>query len=1245
MKISYTRIVGSLAVLLLVVSFLVPAKLASPTPVEADPGLMEWTIVDTPDSEANQTKQLHTPWENGTELIKLAVGNNGSFMYVLSRERAYTTPTKTEGVNYGILLYKSVNGGVSWFNSPSRALAAAAAANGHVTNMYEMIVWDMALAPDDFNLLIVAISDKDTPEDQYVYITTDGGTKWEDTNWAEPDAEDNLISTMDVSMEYGSRDILVGTRDGTGADTNNLQTMRIPGYGGWTPQTMPAAGDVIVAKFSPTYVGDSTIAVVYSDADSTELMTGSHDLSTNVTTWQAAGLHVEIKNAASAQNDSPDVDEIITADMDLPSDFSGQSASLRRFYISTDAIDDGVSDPAKPDRGVYRVDDNVIYTLMDNTTTFATAAVDQPNRRAHSIAYWGTYASGKLLVGETLGRVCEAAVPTWFTDSPTVCPVPCWYPAKKPASGAAGWDAAGCGPDQYSWGNAWVEWSPTYADQGVAYVVTASSKLDAAFNVPVTGDFDDTENDAAAGWPSGYANVIYHDESAFQLTRNNGETWNQLALIDTLMSKLTDVAPSADCSTVYLASVNNDTYCKGFDSIWRSSINENVVAPPLPALPIGQIWERVRVTPTYTTCNHTESNYIIIRLAPDKLDGQVVFWAAGGGTGLLDHSAANIAFTPGANTQKLEWSPDYGDYFANVNPRIAVQDMEAESSTILYVMATNGSVQKLPYTGTAWSSAIDTVSSKGGGGHTIDVQAEGIIFTGAGATSPYPAAISTNGASSFIPMVRPTTGDTPQIGYHALLDTDYADNETVYLASDGGNDENAAASRIWTGKVWRNKAPSGSNTDWTDMCAYAAAPVYGTLHRGYFGLAQSNSLNVSNQGTLYAAHAAGPPNAVDEDTDPDTYWCGVERTLGPLNGIPKPGVFWDCMDAYTLFRYNNNLTNGAIDFTLEPKSLKICGCLTQDTYSELWAIDNDWYADNHNALTHHGGVAAVRDRGMLWAYTDCIAKVGPTLTMEDGTIIGCDPATGRNQEVNFTWEQLCIADEYDIQISKDERHSLEVARGVAAYTIGLSPTLVYYANGTMTKPALSWAGTDPVVVPGLECGHTFYWRLRVWDVRTDDEITSPWSETRAFTIKAGFKVTTPYYGPQLLSPDNGCGCPCDAPVCFSWSPFKETTKYKFELSENADMSSPLVSTTVPTTSYQYDGKVTCNTNYFWRVMSEEPAPSEWSAVFSFMTQAEPPAPAPEPEPPGTPIWVWVIIGIGAVLVIVTLVLIFKTRRV
>jgi len=403
-----------------------------------------------------------------------------------------------------------------------------------------------------------------------------------------------------------------------------------------------------------------------------------------------------------------------------------------------------------------------------------------------------------------------------------------------------------------------------------------------------------------------------------------------------------------------------------------------------------------------------------------------------------------------------------------------------------------------------------------------------------------------------------------------------------------------------------------------------------TAHREYYGLNQTNSKNVTGQGTLYAAHsiAGHLPVAVN--------YCGVERTLAPLWGVPKPGVFWDCLDAAAFFQGQG----AGIDFTLEPKSLKLCGCLTQNTDATLYAIDNDYYANNHNVGTGLDGVAALRDRGMLWAYTDCVAKVGPTLTMDDGTIIGCDPATGRNQEVNFTWEQLCIANRYDLHVAKNEAFSLRVATLANFAPVSTtSPALVYFSGGGATMPAT-------VVVPALECGHTYWWRVRVVDETTGDFVRSPYSEKRSFTIKAGFRVTTPYYGPQLLAPDNGCGCACDAPACFSWSPFKETTGYKFELSENSDMSSPLTSTTVKgATAYQYDGTLKCNTNYFWRVQASEPAPSEWSAVFSFMTQAEePPPPAPAPAP-GTPMWVWVIIGIGAILVIVTLVLIFKTRRV
>ncbi|HEX7364836.1 MAG TPA: hypothetical protein VF366_06715, partial [Dehalococcoidia bacterium] len=104
-------------------------------------------------------------------------------------------------------------------------------------------------------------------------------------------------------------------------------------------------------------------------------------------------------------------------------------------------------------------------------------------------------------------------------------------------------------------------------------------------------------------------------------------------------------------------------------------------------------------------------------------------------------------------------------------------------------------------------------------------------------------------------------------------------------------------------------------------------------------------------------------------------------------------------------------------------------------------------------------------------------------------------------------------------------------------------------------------------------------------------------------------------------------------------------KYKFVLASDAAMTQVVKEAEVTTTAYEYDGTLDNSTNYFWRVMSLEPAPSDWSATFSFQTEAPAPPPDQVAKPVPTPIWVWVVIAIGAILVIVTLILIFKTRRV
>jgi hypothetical protein len=93
----------------------------------------------------------------------------------------------------------------------------------------------------------------------------------------------------------------------------------------------------------------------------------------------------------------------------------------------------------------------------------------------------------------------------------------------------------------------------------------------------------------------------------------------------------------------------------------------------------------------------------------------------------------------------------------------------------------------------------------------------------------------------------------------------------------------------------------------------------------------------------------------------------------------------------------------------------------------------------------------------------------------------------------------------------------------------------------------------------------------------------------------------------------------------------------------------VVSTTTTTTGYQYVNAFDYSTNYFWRVkaleVNGENIPSDWSATFSFTTEAVPAIPVPPPASPPIPVWVWVLMAVGTILIITVLVLVMKTRRI
>jgi hypothetical protein len=399
--------------------------------------------------------------------------------------------------------------------------------------------------------------------------------------------------------------------------------------------------------------------------------------------------------------------------------------------------------------------------------------------------------------------------------------------------------------------------------------------------------------------------------------------------------------------------------------------------------------------------------------------------------------------------------------------------------------------------------------------------------------------------------------------------------------------------------------------------------------------------------------------------------------------MPKPGIAWDCLNTFVNLPKIGALAYNPC-FKLEPSSLKACGCCTLDTDTTLYGIDAQpyypstpvnwlspvWPLNPFNSLDINN---FNQRTGMVWLFTDCMAKKGPALITEDKTLIGCDPVSGRAQEVNFCWEQLCVANKYDIEISKNTDFSIKIidwttedgcgglepadvtmpcaffpAGGLAAGANQTIVVVVPVAGGAVVgaNQNIGPQGSAIALAGNLECGHTYYWRIKVRECATGQYIRSPWSEARSFTVKAGLPTVSTYLGLTLLAPNNGClGCPVK-PVSFSWSPFKETTKYKFQLASDAGMTQLVKEAEVlNSTAYEYDGALEYSTNYFWRVQTMEPAPSDWSATFSFQTEAKPAEAAGAAPAAPTPIWVWVVIAIGAILVIVTLVLIFKTRRV
>lgn len=786
-----------------------------------------WSAMFTPDTTL---RTICSP----SEVNRIAVAPDGKTVWALD------VPVKK--------IWRSTTNGALWGSAPNWCLHHYMSQLGIPTD--NQTIWDIAVAPDDGNFIAVVTGSVGSRYPTDVWISYDGGALWQWSILSALLAPGEYVRCIDISVKYGSgRDIAVGTADGSG--NGDVYILRSVGFQGWVKQGFDAEplgplGDFHAVRFSPRTYANGGLALVFADQEATYYNISLVDrLQSRHLTFLFCA-HVEVRDSALPPGASPEATTLVSADLELPSDFNEFDTGLRRAYLS---IDDGGSGSAA---GIFRIDGGTVFTLMDTSAT--------PFKRISSIAYFGTCESGELLAGEVLGNPCRAEVWTWFTDAPTECPIPCWYPSLNSATGAAGQTDCSGAFGEFGFGNAQVAWLP---DGKMAYCGTGSADFR-------YGGVDTTPG--SGRWPAALLTGVGLDESALSLTRNRGETWNQTGLIDTRIDKLTDVAPSPDSSTIYLASVNRSQGCAGFDSVWRSSINPQVAAP-LPVLTEpGIIWERVLCRPTGETCVGEQTDMALLRLPPDREDGMIVMWAAQDSQMLLDRGV-------------MMWSPDYGDYWAVVTPRRPVQDFALESSTMLYVLSPIGLVQKMPYTGVAWATTLPDVDTGLDSASAIAAFAGGCVIVSGGKSSLFPAAYSTNGAQSFSPILTPLNMDTavPAFSPH------FSSDNIFYLAT---NKSGTA------GSVYCNTVPGSGG--WTDL------KPPGT---GYTGLA------LGQREALYAARQRA-----------------VDRAVFPHMGIPGNDGRWEVLDLNLLPTVSFTLGPNSLKLSKLGSSANVLYAIDDDDY-------------------------------------------------------------------------------------------------------------------------------------------------------------------------------------------------------------------------------------------------------------------------------------------------------------------------
>ncbi len=294
--------------------------------------------------------------------------------------------------------------------------------------------------------------------------------------------------------------------------------------------------------------------------------------------------------------------------------------------------------------------------------------------------------------------------------------------------------------------------------------------------------------------------------------------------------------------------------------------------------------------------------------------------------------------------------------------------------------------------------------------------------------------------------------------------------------------------------------------------------------------------------------------------------------------------------------------------------LMLAGAHCSTDAVHLWAIDDGsryYSAEGEDTESYDWCNAEFNNErwGRLWTYADCYAMTAVT-TAGDETprTIPSDPCRCAHEAFSLEWNRPCDACEYEVQIALDRDFT----------------HIVLNTNELLRAPDAAWstrfyrpfepAMPDILVARGLlECGETYWWRVRAHLAETGEVISSWWSTPVRFHTAPG-----PPGQIVLSAPGDGAtGVPVTN-VGFTWTRVSGATGYDFMLVDRerghvASQVGDFASFVLPLT-LEHD------TPYVWRVIAlegeriiSESAPATFRTV-----AAAAPLPPPETTAPFTP---------------------------